>query len=897
LIAFSDGHPDCRILITTRPIGYRAASFNDWRHYDIFSLDPHRAYQTAAKLIEAIASPDSELHRNATEICRRELKDQPIAEVVGRTPLLIGLSVAILNRGKGLGHTREKVFAQIFELISEVPNLRIPEPPAPAVLLRRFLEILGWHISSEPLATINQTISRCAADLATDTDQTQITAAANAERYLSYWQDIGVIERVGQGGQQILAFVHKSFGEFAAAHYLCAIAQPKQQETVRAILDMPSWAEVIRLSGMLGMADVLVPELLNSTTKRLILATELVAEAEPPPNQSLRVKVFEQAFAVVTGPQQHLAFDIGNSLAASARRFPRECGTIASRHLQAKEPWSRLIAWACAVAAGKEYYALEDLMATLRESIEASEPGFIQSLSGGIVLGRTHSQELVEAFALQASRDILDRAPADAADALLPDILRHYKLGSVDFVIQATQLIRANGRNYELRNPDWRTQLDLSIDPTYYEAIRIRHDLILEALDVTEACDAAKPMPSTLLHLSAFIDASQMDNGALSDFRSWLQPFDRTATIVTLRGLIAATGLNRDMLREDFVYAKRYLNSSADSSYYALTTQVDTASLEWRRARSLGLNVKQIEAAINHSSLWIKWIAGNLLESLLDSTNLEAVVSRLLATGRGENLWIAAGLARVLPKEQALAMTFERLARPLAPGCKHLFELLIDLDPPWSPNLRAAMQAGLFAIEVDTATKAAELARNLAEPNSHELQPILKQAYAHWLKHEDPYPKKGGVIPTSPRANLVEALRKVRPPPYETIKHYLLDARSDVKELGFTFLLERLHEPDGERLQFFCDVEAENLPGHIVGKILKSSIPLDEESLAAVERLLESPNKVLRYNAMAVLNERYMKANRIRGHVERMLSDSEQQIKDRAYSLYPSEGLKGDPHP
>jgi hypothetical protein len=886
---FAQGHSDSRILITTRPIGYNAAYFKDWRHYDIFALDTSVAHRTAAQLIQAIAPPGSDLFENAFEICRRELNDKPIAEVVGRTPLLMGLSVAILLRGQELGTTREKVFAQIFDLIGEAPNGRTPEPPAPAVLLRRFLDILGWQVTSHPLATIKETIDRCAADLAADTATSRIAAAASVERFLGYWQDVGVIERVGQGGQQTLAFFHKSFGEFAAAHYLRTLPATQRSQVIGEIADSVAWAEVLRLAGMLGMADFLAAQLLSASPERLVLATELVAEADPPPSWPLRAKILEQAFAAVGGTQQRLAFNVGKPLIASARRFPDEVGAIASTYLDAKEPWCRLIAWACAVAAGPGFYDLDDLVGTLRDNVNAVGPTIKPSLGGGVVLAHGGEHALAEAFVLEASKEILDRAPAEVADALLPEVFNSENLGSMSFISNAKKLADAKGRKYQIGKQDRFKAAEswLKIPTGLQEAHRTVYQLLFEALDLppdTAGIATETPTP-VLLHLSALVDASGMNEVAANDLWAWSQPFDRRSIIAALRGFVAATGLDRDKLRQDAMHARSYIETKSDEFLYNITTNVDPPPIDWTRARTLGLDATQIETAITHRSHWLNWIAANLLNVLLDPDERQKAAERLFAVGRGRTLWAATALSKELGRNRALPMVFDRLGKPLVPGCEYLFELLEDLKEPWSPDVEAAIRTGLFAADVNTAEASAKLALALAQPLVPELTDVLDQAYAYWLKHEEPYPKNGGVIPTSPRAKLAEARTKLEVPSYETIKNYLNDTRSDIYGIGVRLLVERLQKPKGERLQFFNEVEAGDVPGRVVDRVLASGVRLSVEELTVAERLLVSPDKVVRYCAMTLLSEQYMDAENIQEHAKRMSEDSEPQIRNRALQV------------
>ena len=269
---------------------------------------------------------------------------------------------------------------------------------------------------------------------------------------------------------------------------------------------------------------------------------------------------------------------------------------------------------------------------------------------------------------------------------------------------------------------------------------------------------------------------------------------------------------------------------------------------------------------------------------LLNRAELQKAVERLFKTGHRRTLWAAAALAEELERERALRLVFDRLGKPLVPGCEYLFELLADLKEPWSPEMEAAIRTGLFAAEVETAEAAAKLLLALASPENPELAELLDHAYAHWLKHEEPYPTQGGIIPTSPRSKLAEAQAKLGLPSYDTIRSYLNDTRSDIYDIGARLLIERLQQANGERLQFFDDVEHGKVPGRAVDKVLASGVPLDTKELTAAEQLLVNPDKIVRYCAMTLLDERYMSAERIQQHAARMSEDSEHQIRNRAIS-------------
>ena len=892
---FAVGHPDCRILVTTRPVGYRSTHFYDWRHYDLPALDTSAAHANAVRLVESIALPNSGPHRNAREICRRELKDAAAAEVVGRTPLLLGLASAIIVRGGSLSATRERLFDQIFEFIDDVPNMRVPERPAPAVVLRRFLDILGWELTCQPLSSINEMIEQCATHLVRETGTGPLAAVGEAERYADYWLEIGMIERVGYGDQQTLAFIHKSFGEFAAARHLRSLTRDAQVLAIGDIASVPAWAEVARFAGMLGLADLVVDHFVTGfaadadTAKRIGCIVELVAEANPPPDPARRRRVLEEAFRVAAAPRRFHAFEVGRCLVAAARRFPDEVSLKAATNVRSEYAWTRLVAWSCLVAAGPKYYSFDDLVRVLRSSADVAGPDVQPSLSGGVILAGGDGHRLAETFVLDACATIIDRAPNEIADDIVPEMLNHPNLGSMGFVSRARELVQNRGKSYRIEGLEWSATSLLDEPDSYLEARRAAYEAVFDALDLpdTDPHDDSQ-CPRPLLHLSAFIEASQMDQIPAADVWAWSEPFDPAATRAALQAFIAISGIDYDMLKLDALHARRHLDTDDRARrlfLYDVTVPVDPPPVDWSRTRALDLDAALIEVAVSHPSRWIKWLATNLLANVLEPGELERAVERLFETGAGLTLWAACGLASRLDRQRSMSLVLERLAAPLVPGCRHLFELLRNGSRPQTDLLLSSMRAGLLARDVDTAVAAAKLAEDVAHPGLSCFVPVLEEAHAHWLVHEDPYPTKGGAIPHSPRAEIIAALAKIRLPSYEDIKPYLRDLRHDVRDIGAKVLLRRLRLPDGERKQFIQEVEVGDLPVRLLGTTLEGGLPLSEEETATVERFLTSPCNRIRYGAMALLTKQYLDSDQIRSHARSMTHDSEQEIKDRAFAI------------
>lgn len=450
---FAAGHPNCRVLITTRPIGYDTAHFSDWRHYYLAPLESSSAPVHLTTLVSASTQEGSQFRDDIYALCSAELEREETSKVVAQSPLLLGLAASIIVRGGHLGATRECLFDQIFELIDEVPNSRVPEPLASSTLLRRFLDILGWHITAHPLSRIEDTLDRCAKELAREIGSKTLKARVDAETFLRYWQDVGIIEKIGHSYEETLVFIHKSFGEFAAARHLLSMTPDEQHAAIINIVDDQEWVEVFRFAALLGLVNIIGEILISSkstgpeSSKRIALAIELVAAANPPPERALRERIISESIKAVSSNRRFQAVDVGKPLVAAARRFPEEVGPFVTELLNHEQPWTYLIGWATAVASGPNYYRLDDLADSLRICIDAVGPNMKPSLGGGIILKLDSGEhDILESFTLDAASVLLEKSSSDQAESIVFDALNSHCLGTLGFLQKAEKLLRSKNR-------------------------------------------------------------------------------------------------------------------------------------------------------------------------------------------------------------------------------------------------------------------------------------------------------------------------------------------------------------------------------------------------------------------------------------------------------------------
>jgi len=890
---FATGYPDSRVLVTTRPVGYLVNHFFDWRHYDLLPLDPSYAANHIAQLCQAITGGDEE-NDDYEKICKKEVKNEPLRESVGRTPLMIGLAAAILSGGESLGGTREALFDQVFSLVDGAP-LRSRSKPASQPILTRFLALVGWLITRSPLLPSSEMVEACAKKWTAISGEHELQALQNCQLYFEYCEDAGLLEKVGHALTQVYCFVIKSFGEYLAARHLAYLTTNDGLPEIRSALGAPEWDNVLRFAGRLGLGNLVAELFVELHEKdrnwhlKLIDVVLIVAKAEPEVSVKLRERILNDAFSVVAGEDRQDAYALALPLAECTERYPTELAKCAVAWKDSKQPWSRLIAWHCLLKAGWEHFEVQELLALLEDSMKHVGTGLTQSLGGGIVLSRGEGSELRESFVLEACVQIYKRASRDISHELIPKVLNDTRFDTLSFKTKAEELIAAQNWPYRIEY-DFGNLSSFKVPDGFTDARRAGELFMLDALGAVGTSEPSEGKPPTLLHLSAFMQASKWWETPVGDCWAWAKEFDRAAVIETIRVMAELTGIDTSALRVEAIAAKAFLLADLDEDagwlggdrFFSIVEQVDCPDIDWSLVKSIPFDEDLVEEALFHTSQWVVWMAGNIVQARFDQYRLQKCVAKIYEYGSGDSLWAAGCLLAALPKDIAIGMTIERLNRDLVGGAHYLFRALQELDVELSADLIDALKNGLSSRLVGNAVAAAALVEHVASNGRFELIPLIQSSLEYWLEHEEPYPAKSGAVPDSPRAHLVGAWLKIEVPDFPQVIEWLDDTRSDVRERGKQALKARIMQNRRDFGEFLDSLEKAHLSPQTLGWILQQDISLPAEDVARVKDLLSNKDSAVRFNAMAILEPRFLSASDINQYLRMLVDDPEHQIQDRA---------------
>ena len=852
-------HPSYRIIVTTRPFGYITSELAAWRHYEIAALREAKVPQYLETLCESALEPNSTRLNTLRGRIEAYLARSKITGTLARSPLLLGFAASAFLRSEQPSRSKSELYGRIFSMIDHTPVSSSPASGSPLRTVRdSVLNQVGWLSVTSPLGTSSDIESRCASRLV-EMGVPQFQALSDVERSIQYWERVGLIERLRHDDVELITFVHKTCGEFAAARHLASFGTEDARAIIRAELANPDSVEILDFATQTPlattMAEMLMAEFeaLEPDFDVLDRLFPIVARPETSLSPEGRTSFLQRVFGLTTSEDRRKAYRAGAHLARSDLRTLPEVAEMAGPLVQAPAEWTRLIGWAVLARHFPERLDADRLDEVFHHFLDRSRDDDFFVLKKETVLGTFYDRTVFEEFLLGATRRLLSTADASRQDRIIAQVRGIRSQLTVGFVSRFDSLLTEFGRKDAVRRRPsrWRRLLDPAV-PLILDGWDEQTGFVLN--DVVSAAflrDSSSSPPQTgLKRLSAFLRMAGVLKAVAGDVYVWSSATIPLSDVhAALRDAASVFGLSSERLAGEAEHALQLIAALDDQegrkSPLDLFPDIDAPEIDWNRARGLASDILLLERLVLHPSAWLSCLAALLLHEQLPMSERASVSERILASGAGDALHWGAALALDLPNGEGVKLILRRLEGPPADGLYHLFSLLADELRSLDSTQRPALENGLFHCGSMAAAAAASWCRAAGNPNHDWLTPILRRALKHWLERED---DPGPIYhpPGSPRAPLLHALSATGNSDPSMLADLCTDERREVASAAVECLIRHAVESSKGRAELVRMIVSKRFPPKLCGELIHNDIPFASGELAAMATMGDDPDPLLR---------------------------------------------------
>ncbi|TVL56931.1 hypothetical protein AYJ00_14530 [Shewanella algae] len=897
IVNYTSNFPSIRVIITTRPVGYQTTLLKKWRHYEMLPLEEQQAQNNIELLICNLYENEQEKLDKTIKFLKSELEKSKYSKAIIRSPLLMGLTVSLATKKISLGKTKTELYKNLFELIEGSPSNRQIDTDIPTAVQDYFISYLGWQLIKHPTASLAVILKNVSNQIKSELDCPQLKARSICDKCANYWEERGVIEKIHHSKDSLYTFIHKTFMEYAAGRYLASLSEDLLLQEISSLDYRPSVEEVLIFAGSLGITDSIANILLNNhyenRKKSLDMLLEITVSAEHPPSEKIREAAFQEAVNKVISLDKNDAYEYASKLVIACDNFPLEITKYTDQHINSNQYWTKLSCITFSLIA-ETYSETEALIEFLIDFYKRTRGSSLSSsLSGALVLGSNSSTLVKNAFVKSAVKHIFNNCSLEKAKDIFSSTILNNGHQSMGLIQELYHFFKSVGHveiSKELYRFDHNALLDGFNNPEFRKRdIKATKGLCKTLIIPSFTGEANSSNNELLLDLSAFLSASNYENTVLSDVLHWPEKSFDDPIREVFKGVSLASGISRTGLHLDATALLETISSSdsfdSQLAMFNRTVHIDIEP-DWDSIQYSDLDSEKIEKAMYCGRRWIAWLAGNLLLKLHNNEGLSRLIKRLLKNGEYTTLLITSYMIPYLDNNDEVRSTIlNRLKDKLIPGCQFLYAPLAKVIITLDQDVMDAVSKGFFNSGPITAIEAAKLAGKFSASENDHLYKTLIEAYTFWIENEEPYPTEGGVVPDSPREELLTTLLKMKKPSNNDLMGYLSDPRRDVRDIAENHLISRMEADTSLREKLISATREEIIDPIYLSKAIKKNTAFSSLQIDSICEMINHENSKVRYAAFNILHTNHVSSEMLRKWLEVAMKDANDEIRESAVLL------------
>ncbi|WP_144505208.1 NACHT domain-containing protein [Bacillus mycoides] len=887
--------PDMKIIITSRPIGYEPAFFNDYYHVEVLPLDEQEIYDYARKLIETLK--EGEHVEKELNQFKSNLEKNKTASVAARSPLLLNFLIQLSIYGKSFGTYRAELYSKILEewisKSSRGENLELSQPVAV-----RSLEWIGWNIhcnniKEEKSNSESNLITGLADFLLNEMELKQLEARKLADLCLKYWLEKGVLENIKVGFDNTYTFIHLNLGEYMVARYFSNLPKDKQRQLLMKYYRMPIWREIFLLAGGIKSARLIVERLLLEDSEELPLFNEMVLAAavllETDPIPDLNKQVIERLTRTISSPYPILAFEAVKVFGGLAEQASEWTFSLTTPLLNHDQFWTKLVATQMSLKAGMKVFNTKEYLEWLRNDLSIDNKIVLR---GEVNPGWSIWQDTV----VLGLRQILNNGTTEeeiirVSDALSQINLSLHSLEEIERIIKEFDINKLFNSFTKKFVVDVKKFDFMSIEKRMLIGDKLFIKNILDVISKNKQQKFSE-VSVPFLQLANLVEGMEVGQQIAGDFYSFNEGGRDREVHSVLNGMIAVLNIDVDTLNIELQHLMSQLDQSERTSFYHILPDVPTVHPDWDKALSLDINLSELVSALGHPVNTVAYNAARLLSSGVGGADVQNLIIENLDKGDSQYFYYSSKIIPEIFEGEAVNVILQRLAGEPHIGFQYLYETICNL--PDAHNNERVCEILTEGIQSKNESLSKAAAKALGKISTTINYNVINDVMLYWKENGvlcrncDVYVKESScpecnMVPENPIPELLKIMQKTDYLTSEDWIEYCVHPLSRVQEVATQGLSKSLNKDTLKLSQLIEEVRV----GHKPVKLLNAVFLTDTINLIKVKQqlstLIDSTKIEVRKKLIQeIAVSKWLKEEEASQIIEKALSDKDPSVRDQA---------------
>ncbi|WP_419245977.1 NACHT domain-containing protein [Serratia sp. NFX21] len=879
---FAVAHPKTRILLTSRPVGYRPGLLGNWRHYELLPLEESQADDALIQVMEALPFESPEARNQTLNVAKEQLKSLHLKGIASRSPLILTMLASLSSKGIEPDSSRISLYRQLFKLLETAyPSARL-EGSVPTEPERNwFIFLLGWILFEHGTEPFELTFKHCVSEWQKETQDGYLACSNKVQACFDFWENVGVIEHIHTLDQEAVTFIHKTFAEYAAAVFIERQPHNLKRNLLIKVIQGDSSRGTLSFVSHLGLVDEIIDvwsELIlrgeTTPTRELNQVINLIIEAGIPVNKDALRTFADCCWKAISSSSS--MFSAGEALCQVSIYSWDIVSDNVRANLNSNDNWLWLVSWACTLAGNPEEVSYQDAIIALK-SIHSKWPKRLKQRNS--LFDFTNGRKIQDSIILGAAEIIL-QSPEDIGLGTLNAIIDKGKGVSANCFLKISKLYTQAG--IKLQDEVNRSPYTEQDFLRSYDKINAKWLVLISVLAGDYNTSGQDDiLPENMIELGAFLSASGFHHLSLSDLRCLEETDEKFIHRSKFLYKIAkSAGIELDKLRHQSAIFKRQCQGNLSVLFeYSCRLPVVDAFVKPENIKINPEDFDDLLATILYGSQFYSSLAAIILYEHRNHPRVMEGIKRILMEGEGAALHIGTQFIKDMPGQNWQQLLLQRLQTTIPEqGSSYLFGALTQ---PFNSQHESVVTLGLRNEFLNVVLAAASFATKL--PQTDELLHELGLIYEEWKQREEPYPEDYGVIPDSPRDDLSGILVKNK----DVVNNVALildmvqEKRTKIRETGEQALLNALNEYVGLQMKISVWARYGVCKPRLLRQII-TVVHLHPEAVMSLIPFLKDESAELRYAATALLNTRFIEREKIELFARELLNDTEVEIRESA---------------